>query len=118
MHVARELIVIVTVVAAIAGVARRIGRTAPLVLVVAGIVVSYLPGIDDMTVDPDLILVGILPPLLYAAAIRTSLVDFRSNARPIALLSVGYVGFTTVCIGFLADGFCRSRSRRRSRLAR
>jgi CPA1 family monovalent cation:H+ antiporter len=102
MHVARELIVIVTVVAAIAGVARRIGRTAPLVLVVAGIIVSYLPGVDDMAIDPDIVLVGILPPLLYAAAIRTSLVDFRSNVRPIALLSVGYIGFTTVCIGFIA----------------
>ena len=102
MHVARELIVIVTVVAAIAGVARRIGRTAPLVLVVAGIIASYLPGVDDMTVDPDLILVGILPPLLYSAAIRTSLIDVRSNLRPIGLLSVGYVGFTTVCIGFIA----------------
>lgn len=101
MHVARELIVIVTVVAAIAGVARKFGRTAPLVLVVAGIAVSYLPGIDDVTVEPDLILVGILPPLLYAAAIRTSLVDFRSNARPIGLLSVGYVAFTTVTIGFI-----------------
>jgi CPA1 family monovalent cation:H+ antiporter len=83
-------------------VARRIGRTAPLVLVVAGIIVSYLPGVDDMAIDPDIVLVGILPPLLYAAAIRTSLVDFRSNVRPIALLSVGYIGFTTVCIGFIA----------------
>ncbi len=101
MHVARELIVIVTAVAAIAGFARRVGRTAPLVLVVAGIVVSYLPGVDDLTVDPDVILVGILPPLLYAAAIRTSLVDFRSNVRPIGLLSVGYVAFTTVTIGFI-----------------
>ena len=101
MHVARELIVIVTVVAAIAGGARKFGRTAPLLLVVAGIIVSYLPGIDHVSVDPELILVGILPPLLYAAAIRTSLVDFRSNARPIGLLSVGYVAFTTVCIGFV-----------------
>ncbi len=46
-------------------------------------------------------LVGLLPPLLYAAAIRTSLVDFRANRRPIALLSIGLVLFTTAGVGLL-----------------
>ena len=46
-------------------------------------------------------LIGLLPPLLYAASIRTSLIDFRANRRPIALLSVGLVLFTTVGVGLL-----------------
>jgi Na+/H+ antiporter len=89
-------------VAAVAGVATRFGRTAPLVLVVAGFAASYFPGVDDVRVDPDIILVGVLPPLLYATAIRTSLVAFRANARPIGLLSIGLVVFTTVGVGFIA----------------
>jgi len=58
---------------------------------VLGIAVSYLPIIDPVRITPDLILVGLLPPLLYAAAVRTSLIDFRANLRPIGLLSVGLV---------------------------
>ena len=102
MHVAQTLILLVTAVAGVASLARRFGRTAPLLLVVAGVVASYLPGVDDIRVSSDVILVGVLPPLLYATAIRTSLVDFRVNLRPIGLLSVGLVGFTTVGAGLLA----------------
>lgn len=91
----------IAAVALVSGVARRFGRTAPLMLVVAGIGASFLPGVDEVRVDADVILVGVLPPLLYATAIRTSLVDFRANTRPIALLSIGLVAFTTVIIGLL-----------------
>ena len=51
---------------------------------------------------PELVLVGLLPPLLYAAAIRTSLIDFRHNLRPICLLSVGLVVFTAIGAGLVA----------------
>ena len=91
----------IAAVALVSGVARRFGRTAPLLLVVAGVGASFLPGVDEVRVDADVILVGVLPPLLYATAIRTSLVDFRANTRPIALLSIGLVAFTTVIIGLL-----------------
>ena len=52
--------------------------------------------------DPGVVLIGLLPPLLYAAAIRTSLVDFQANRRAIMLLSVGLVVFTTVGVGLVA----------------
>jgi CPA1 family monovalent cation:H+ antiporter len=62
---------------------------------------SYLPFIPDVELTPEVVLVGFLPPLLYAAALRTSLIDFRRNARPIALLSVGLVIVTTVVVGLV-----------------
>lgn len=102
MHVAKQLILLVAAVAAVASLARRLGRTAPLLLVVVGFAVSYLPGVGEVRISSDVVLVGVLPPLLYATAIRTSLVDFRANARPIALLSVGLVVFTTVSVGLVA----------------
>jgi CPA1 family monovalent cation:H+ antiporter len=102
MDLARHLILIVGAVIVVAALARRLGRTAPLLLVIAGFGASYLPGVDEVRVEPDVVLIGLLPPLLYAAAIRTSLVDFRHNARPIALLSVGLVAFTMVGVGLVA----------------
>lgn len=95
------LIAFLAAVAAIGGLARRYGVPAPLLLVILGIAASYLPVIGPVRITPDLILIGLLPPLLYAAAVKTSLIDFRANLRPIALLSVGLVLFNTVAIGLL-----------------
>src|SRR5215203_3539595 len=66
-----------------------------------GIVGSYLDLVPEFELTPDIVLIGLLPPLLYAASIRTSLVDFRANRRPIALLSIGLVLFTTAGVGVL-----------------
>jgi Na+/H+ antiporter len=92
---------LVITVAVVAGVSRRFGWPTPVLLVAAGVVASYLPGVHRVDIDPDVILVGLLPPLLYAAAIRTSLVDFRANRQAIALLSVGLVAFTMVVVGLV-----------------
>ena len=88
--------------------------------------ISYIPLVLEIELTPDLVLIGLLPPLLYAAAIRTSLVDFSANRRSILLLSVGLVAFTTSssgCVawcaaarGHLAAGVrdrCRRRAARR-----
>jgi CPA1 family monovalent cation:H+ antiporter len=72
------------------------------VLVVVGVVGAYLPFVPEFRLEPELVLVGLLPPLLYATAIRTSLVDFKADRRAIALLSVGLVVFTTVVVGLVA----------------
>lgn len=101
METAIGLVTFLAAVAAIGGLARRYRVPAPLLLVVLGIAASYLPVIGPVRITPDLILIGLLPPLLYAAAVRTSLIDFRANLRPIALLSVGLVLFNTVGIGLL-----------------
>jgi CPA1 family monovalent cation:H+ antiporter len=66
------------------------------------VICSFIPAIPRVDVDSHVILVGLLPPLLYAAALRTSLVDFKANTQPIALLSVGLVAFSTVAVGLVA----------------
>src|SRR6478752_2917306 len=71
--------------------AERLNLSPPLVLVIVGVIVSFIPGVPRVEVNPDLVLFGLLPPLLYSAAIRTSLVDFRANRNAIILLSLGAV---------------------------
>ncbi len=99
VHVAFLLVCLVSAVVAFTWLARRIDVPGPLVLIAVGIAASYLPFVPHIRLEPEVVLVGILPPLLYAAAVQTSLVDFNANRRPILLLSVGLVAFTTVGVG-------------------
>lgn len=96
------ILAIVVTVGFVAGGCRRMGWSPPLVLVVVGIAGSYVPGIPEFELEPDLVLLGLLPPLLYAAAIRTSLVDFASAKEAMLWLSVGYVAVATVAVGLVA----------------
>ncbi|MEW2544813.1 Na+/H+ antiporter [Streptomyces sp. NPDC047002] len=96
------LVALVAGSAAIAGAARRTSVPAPLLLVAAGLIAAYVPGIPDYTLDPHVVLPLILPPLLYTSAVDASYLDLRANARPVALLSVGYVLFATLAVGYLA----------------
>ena len=90
------LFVIATV--AVTGVVGRLGWSAPVALVIVGGAVSFIPGVPQVEVEPELILYGILPPLLFAAAIRTSVIDVRARRDSILLLSVGLVAFTVVTV--------------------
>jgi Na+/H+ antiporter len=101
VETALTLVTLLAIVVAVSAVAGRLRLSAPLVLIVVGIAGSYAPFVPDFELTPEIVLVGLLPPLLYAAAIRTSLIDFRANKRPIMLLSVGLVLFTTVGVGLL-----------------
>ena len=91
-HLAQYALVAVIAVLTIVVVAtfsKKLGVAAPLILVVVGIVASYLPGMpSDFSVPSEVILVGLLPPLLYSAAISVPLVDFRRNLNSISALSV------------------------------
>ena len=69
---------------------------------VIGIGASFLPFVEPFELSPELVLVGLLPPLLYSAAIRTSLVDIKANVQAIGLLAVGLVIATTVLVGLVA----------------
>ena len=102
MESALQLLAIVLAVAFAAGLSRRLGLSPPLVLVLVGVVASFIPAIPTFELDPDLVLVGLLPPLLYAAAIRTSLIDFARVKEALLLLAVGLVAVTTVTVGFVA----------------
>ncbi|MET8654718.1 MULTISPECIES: Na+/H+ antiporter [Nocardia] len=99
VHVAIELVALVATATALAALARRFGISEPLVLTLAGVAASYLPFVPEVHLDPEIVLLGLLPPLLYTAAIRTSLVDFRADMRNIALLSVGLVLFSAFAVG-------------------
>ncbi|MBH1933583.1 Na+/H+ antiporter [Streptomyces sp. AV19] len=96
------LLALVAGSAAVAGAARRTPVSAPLALVAVGLAVSYLPGVPDYTLDPHVVLPLVLPPLLHTAALDSSYLDLRANARPVALLSVGYVLFATLAVGAIA----------------
>ncbi len=88
-------------VLAVTSLARRFGLSAPLLLVLIGVLASYLPVIPTVHLTADVILIGLLPPLLYAAAVNQSLIDFRHNIASIGWLSVGLVLFTMVGIGVI-----------------
>jgi len=102
MHIATQIVALVVAVLVVTAVARRLNLSAPLCLVVVGVAASFVPGIPEYQLDSELVLVGLLPPLLYATAIRTSLIDFHVYRGPIVLLSVGLVVFTTVGVGAVA----------------
>jgi CPA1 family monovalent cation:H+ antiporter len=102
VHAALIILSLAAVAGVVAGLARRYEWSEPLALVVVGTGLSFIPNFLDIELTPDLVLIGLLPPLLYAAAIRTSLVDFKTNRRPILLLSIGLVAFTTVTVGLLS----------------
>ncbi|MCB0917045.1 MAG: Na+/H+ antiporter [Actinobacteria bacterium] len=101
MEIAMWLVLGVLAVVAVSALADRIGISAPLLLVVAGLGVSFLPFVPDYDLNPEVVLVGILPPLLYSAAYNTSFIDFKAKKGTIASLSVGLVIFTTLIVGWV-----------------
>ncbi len=102
MHIAISFVALAVTVVLISGLSRRFDLPAPLVLVALGAGASYLPFVPEVHLSADVVLIGLLPPLLYAAALQTSLVDFNHNRRPILLLSIGLVVFTTVGVAVVA----------------
>ena len=82
-------------------VARRIGVAYPILLVLGGLVLGFVPGVPPITLEPDLVFLLLLPPILFGAGYSTPIRDFKANARPIALLAVGLVLFTTVVVGLV-----------------
>src|SRR6266705_2610484 len=92
-------------VAALALLARKIPVPYPILLVLGGLGLALIPGLPQARLDPQLVFLVFLPPLLYPAALFTPWRDFRNNLRPIGLLAVGLVLFTTVGVGFLSHYF-------------
>ncbi|MBO0983185.1 sodium:proton antiporter [Rathayibacter sp. SD072] len=94
-------IVAVAVLVSVAVFARRLGVAAPIVLVLAGVALSYLPGVPEVVVPHEWVLDGVLPPLLYAAAISVPFIDFRRNLTTITGLSVVLVVISAAGVGAL-----------------
>lgn len=101
MDIAIFLTALAVGVLAVTALSARIDLPAPLVLIVAGVGISYLPEMPEVHLEPEVVLLGLLPPLLYATAIQTSLVDVNAHRRSILLLSVGLVIATTFGVGVL-----------------
>jgi len=82
-------------------VSRRTGLAAPLLLLVLGLVASYVPGVPHIELEPEWILSGVLPPLLYASSTKVPAIDFRRNLKMIGWLSIVIVVISTLVIGFV-----------------
>jgi CPA1 family monovalent cation:H+ antiporter len=78
---------------------RRLRLPYPIALVIGGLGISLIPGLPVIHIKPDLVFLVFLPPLLFAAAWFTSWHEFKANLRPIFLLAVGLVLFTTLVVG-------------------
>ncbi|HWH94528.1 MAG TPA: Na+/H+ antiporter [Baekduia sp.] len=74
----------------------------PILLTAGGTALAFVPGVEEFVLDPDVILLAFLPPLLYGAAFFTSIQDLRANYRPIGLLAVGLVAATTITVAVVA----------------
>ncbi|EGD54734.1 cation:proton antiporter [Gordonia neofelifaecis] len=94
--------IVVVCVLAVAGanqLAPRVRIAAPLLLVGFGVAVSYLPGVPPISVDPEIILIGVLPPLLYAAAVALPAMDFKRDFQAISGLSIVLVVISALLLG-------------------
>ena len=85
-----------------AALAHKLKTPYPIVLVVAGLILGFVPGIPKIPLNPDVIFLLVLPPLLYSAAWLTSWREFRCNLVSILLLTFGLVGFTVLGVAYTA----------------
>jgi CPA1 family monovalent cation:H+ antiporter len=77
----------------------------PIVLVLAGAVIGFIPGAPEVHLNPDLVLVAVLPPLLYGGAFFTSLRELRANMKAIGFLAIGLVLVTMLAVAAVAHEF-------------
>ncbi len=91
-------LILLAVLAGTALVARRINVAPAVLLLLAGIVLAFVPGMPSVELPPELVLLVVLPPLIYSASVAMSWREFKTNLRPIILLSVGCVIFTACAV--------------------
>lgn len=92
----------VVVAVLVAAIARHHQLSAPLVLVITGLLVGLIPAMPEITLRPELVLFVILPPLLWSAGLESSFISMRRNRNPIMLLAVGLPLATTAVVGVVA----------------
>ena len=102
LHQLEIIILLLAVVLALTTVAQRILIPYPILLVIGGLLLAVVPRVPRVTLNPDLVFLVFLPPILWAAAYFTSLRDFRDNIRPISLLAFGLVLATTAAVASVA----------------
>ena len=97
-----QLLVLLVAAAALLLLADPLRIPYPILLVLGGLMLGFAPGVPELTLPPDVVLIGILPPLLYSAAFNTGLRELRRNLRPISLLAIGLVVLTMVGVAAAA----------------
>ena len=101
-HVELVVLFLLVAVSVLTALARLLGVPYPIMLVVGGSLVGFAPGVPEIELEPDLVLLIFLPPLLFNAAYFSSLRDLRRGARPITLNAVGLVLVTTALVAVAA----------------
>ncbi|MES3004258.1 MAG: Na+/H+ antiporter [Pseudomonadota bacterium] len=99
MALLQLLLLLLLSAVALGWVARHFKFPYPIALVAGGAVLGMIPNLPQYAFDPQLILVAVLPPILYQAALLTSWTDFKASIRPIGLLAIGLVAVTTLAVG-------------------
>ncbi|MGB7543629.1 MAG: Na+/H+ antiporter [Burkholderiales bacterium] len=99
MHLLQIILFLLLCAVALGWIARRFNFPYPVALVVGGAALGFVPKLPQFPFDPEFILILVLPPVLYQAALLTSWRDFKANVRPIGLLAVGLVVATTLAVG-------------------
>src|SRR3954471_24592425 len=98
----QTVLLLVGVLVVVALVARRLKTAPSILLIIAGVALALIPGLPRIELAPELVLLGILPPLIYSAGVAMSWREFRFNLRPIALLAFGCVVFTACAVAAAA----------------
>src|SRR5947209_10502334 len=102
MQQAEVIVLLFAAVAVLVVIARKIGLPYPIVLVLAGLALSFIPHLPQVRLNPETVFYFFLPPLIYPAALFTSWRDFRRNLRPILLLAIGLVLATMMSVAYVA----------------
>ena len=102
MHQAEIIVLLFTAVGVLAVLAHKITLPYPIVLVLGGLALSFVPRLPAVNLNPDVVFYFILPALIYPAALFTSWRDFRRNLRPILLLAIGLVLATMLTVAWIA----------------
>jgi CPA1 family monovalent cation:H+ antiporter len=98
----QTLLLLLGVLATVAVIARRLNTAPSILMVVAGLILAFIPGIPRIELAPELVLLVLLPPLIYSAGVAMSWREFRFNLRPITLLAFGCVVFTACSVAAAA----------------
>lgn len=105
MHLVEPIVLLLMLVAALVIVANRFSIPFPVLLVLGGLALSFVPFLPPIRLNPEVVFFLFLPPLLYPAALFTSWRDFRRNLRPILFLAIGLVLLTMTVVAWVAHSF-------------
>jgi Na+/H+ antiporter len=108
MNQAATIVLLFALVVVLVLIARKFALPYPVVLVLAGLALSFIPHLPEVKLNPDTVFYFFLPPLIYPAALFTSWRDFRRDLRPILLLAIGLVLFTMVAVAWVAHALVPS----------